>query len=192
MRKLLAAKTIILMAVSITCALLAGCGAGSDVRPAPIVSVSGTQHPLVAQVTVATGCAGQAMVEFGPDTSYGRSTSWYPLRGDYVENAILVAGMRASTTYHMRALTQCAGNPTTSGDMTFKSGPLPSIPFPTLTVSRPNPSPSSPENPGIELVNIIATGGFQTMSAFFVDRDANPIWYYPVAPGYTSRMGTSY
>ncbi|MGB2606123.1 MAG: aryl-sulfate sulfotransferase [Terracidiphilus sp.] len=184
MKKLFSAKTILVIVVSITCALMAGCGAGSDVPPAPTGSLTSTQNPLVAQYTVVAGCPGLAMVEFGTDTSYGRSTAWYPV-GNYSPTRILVAGMKASTTYHMRSQTQCAGSVATSADLTFATGPLPSIPFPTLKVTRPNPSLSSQENPGIELVDILATGESQIMSAFFTDRDANPIWYYPAAPGYS-------
>ncbi len=172
-------KAILLMLVSSACALIVACGAGSDVPPAPIVSVSSTQNPLVAQVTVVAACPGQAMVEFGPNTSYGRSTSWYPVSGHYQPSPILVAGMRASTTYHMRAQTQCVGNTTTSQDLTFSTGPLPSIAFPALTVTRPNPSLSSAENPGIEMMTITEANN----PAFFTDRDANTIWYYDVGKG---------
>jgi arylsulfate sulfotransferase len=186
MKKPLLAKAIHLVAMSIASAFMIACGGGNDVPPPSVVSVSKTQNPLVAEYSVATGCSGQAMVEFGPDTSYGRSTAWYPVKGDYVSTPILVAGMKASTTYHMRAETQCLGNTASnSEDLTFTTGPLPSVPFPALTITRPNPSPSSPENPGIELVNIIASSGPQIMSAFFTDRDANPIWYYPAPPGYS-------
>jgi arylsulfate sulfotransferase len=179
MNGLFVPKAVLLVAMSMACALMAGCGAGSDIPPAPVVAVSSTQNPLVAQYTVATGCAGQAMVEFGPDTSYGRSTAWYPVSGKYVQTPILVAGMRASTTYHMRSQVQCAGNIATSKDLTFTTGPLPSIPFPTLTVTRPNPSLSSTENPGIESIDVTVP----STPAFFTDRDGNIIWYYDNGPG---------
>jgi arylsulfate sulfotransferase len=120
------------------------------------------------------------MVEFGPDTSYGRSTSWYPASAASQTTTILVAGMKASSIYHMRAQAQAvctAGTNTfTSSDLTFATGPLPSLPFPTLTVTRPSPSTTSPENPGIEMIDVTAIG----TPAFFTDRDANPIWYYDV------------
>ncbi len=183
MKALFAPKVVLLAAMAIACALMAACGAGSDIPPAPVVSVSSTQNPLVAQVSVATGCTGQAMVEFGPDTSYGRSTAWYPISGNYVKTPILVAGMKASTTYHLRSHTQCAGNIATSGDMTFATGALPSLPFPAVAVTRPDPSLSSVENPGIEQITLTPTGGPPTMLSFFTDRDANPIWYYDVGAG---------
>src|SRR5437660_469469 len=84
----------------ILCSLALGCGVSNTPAP-PEVAVAATQNPLVAQLTISSSCFGQAMVEFGPDTSYGRSTSWYPINGHFVANSILVAGMKASTTYHM-------------------------------------------------------------------------------------------
>jgi arylsulfate sulfotransferase len=183
MKAISVSKAVLSMVVSSACAFMVACGAGSDVPPAPLVKVASTQNPMVAQVTVASECAGTAMVEFGPDTSYGRNTAWYPVSGLYRETPILVAGMKASATYHMRVQIQCAGNSATSADMTFATGPLPSLPFPALTVTRPNPSLSSLENPGIELLVLNPLGGPPSMLAFFTDRDANPIWYYDVGAG---------
>jgi arylsulfate sulfotransferase len=162
------------------------CGGGSFNDPPGVAkaAVASTQNPLVAQVSVvsALGCPGQVMVEFGPDTTYGRNTAWYPAIPTRQTNTILVAGMKASTTYHMRtqAQAQCATstNTYTGADFTFTTGSLPSINFPTLTVSRPSPSTASPENPGIEMVTVNAVG----TPALFTDRDANPIWYYDVGP----------
>jgi len=125
------------------------------------------------------------MVEFGPDTSYGRSTAWYPVfttgfgAGGLQQTKILVAGMKASTTYHMRSQVQCSTGTFLSQDITFTTGALPALPFPTLTVKRPNPSASSPENPGVEMIDVISG----RMPAFVTDRDGNPIWYYDVGPG---------
>jgi arylsulfate sulfotransferase len=123
------------------------------------------------------------MVEFGPTTSYGRSTAWYPVTTDY--SAIEVAGMTASTTYHMRARVQCSTGKHatfTSPDATFTTGPLPSsLNLPQLAVSRPNPSLSSTENPGIESIDVIVAQSPAFFApAFFTDRDGNVIWYYDV------------
>jgi hypothetical protein len=148
-------------------------------------AVTGTQNPLVALYTIRTGCPGQMMVEFGPTTSYGRSTAWFPVTASH-PSSVEVAGMKASTTYHMRAQVQCSGNGTTkmSPDATFTTGPLPSsssLAFPTMAVSRPNPSLSSTENPGIEYIDMTVS---QTPAfpAFFTDRDGNVIWYYDLGP----------
>src|SRR5882724_6355057 len=155
-RKCGSVENLGLLLLSTLCALLAACGGVSNV-PSIEGSVTGTSNPLVAQYTVATGCQGQAMVEFGPDTSYGRSTSWYPLAGQYKKTTILVAGMRAGTTYHMRAQAQCFGNTLTTSDTTFTTGALPSTAtFPALQITRPDPPQPDSEGPGIELIDTIA------------------------------------
>lgn len=179
MKRSFLSKTLSLFMVSGAAALMLACGNAIN-SPVVKASVMGTNNPLVAQYTIVSGCVGQAMVEFGTDTSYNRNTNWVPLAGRYQSTNIFVAGMRASTTYHMRSKTQCSGSTetTTSPDATFTTGPLPSISVPPMTVSRPSPSSSSPENPGIELVDIIHAGN--NMQAFFTDRDANVIWYYDV------------
>ena len=165
------------VSVLTACSFFAGCGGASF----PATMVSTTQNPLVAQYYVATASAGQAMVEFGTDTTYGRQTAWYPLTSGNgnggVSVNILVAGMKPNTAYHMRAQFSGQGISWTDGDHIFKTGPLPSPP-PKLTVTRPNPSLSSTENPGIEVLSLIGTGN--QLHALYTDRDANPIWYYDV------------
>ena len=158
--------------------LLAGCGTGSDNADFR-AAVAQTKNPLVAQVSFTSPCPGQGVVEFGPDTSYGRNTSWYSISSISQPVNILVAGMRASTRYHMRAQVNCSGNTQSSGDFTFTTGPLPSNPFPTIKVTHPNPALTSQENPGIELVNLIVPNS-NIIQSFFTDRDGNPIWYYDV------------
>jgi arylsulfate sulfotransferase len=144
------------------------------------MSVTNTQNPLVAQVYVASPCDGTVNVEFGPDTSYGRTTASYPVQAGSQGINVLVAGMRASTTYHILPSVQCASSTLTGRDLIFQTGALPSVPsFPPMGVARPSPSSSSPENPGIEMIDVIAPTANQ-MQAFFTDRDANPIWYYDV------------
>jgi arylsulfate sulfotransferase len=183
MKALFAVRTALVAAAAlIVCVLMTGCGAGSS-SPLMVPSVAASQNPLVAIYTIRTGCLGQIMVEFGPTTSYGRSTAWYPITTDF--SAIEVAGMMASTTYHMRAQVQCTtgnGTTSTSPDTTFTTGPLPSsssLVFPKLAVSRPNPSLSSTENPGIEYIDQIIAN----TPAYFTDRDGNVIWYYDNGPG---------
>jgi arylsulfate sulfotransferase len=187
MKYLCAFKPLVLGALLAVCGLSLGCGTGLNTTPPPAVSVAATQNPLVAQYTVVSACLGQAMVEFGQDTSYGMNTAWYPVPGKYQKATILVAGMKASTTYHMRAQVQCFGNTLTTSDLTFTTGALPSAPaFPHLQISRPDPPAAAAaisENPGIELISLVAPTG-SVMQAYFTDRDGNPIWYYPITtPG---------
>jgi arylsulfate sulfotransferase len=182
--------TAILFTVS---GLALGCGVSNQTWLAlPGTSIAGTQNPLVARYYMSAPCPGQAMVEFGTDTSYGRSTSWQSVPGRHQTTSILVAGMRASTTYHMRATLQCFGRTVTSVDQTFTTGALPSTPFPSISVVRPDPSLSSQENPGIELVNVFAPKS-NFLQAIFSDRDGHPLWYYDVGAAdgnapYTMKM----
>jgi len=170
---------VFLPAVVLSLVFLAGCGAGSNQSDLP-TSVANTRNPLVARVSFTSPCLGQGMVEFGPDTSYSRSTSWYPIASLSQHVSILVAGMRASTAYHMKAHVKCGDDSAhSSGDFTFTTGPLPSNPFPAIKVTRPNPALKSQENPGVELVNLIV-GNSNVIQSFVTDRDGNPIWYYDV------------
>ncbi len=165
------------------CGFLGACGTNSGENPKVFhVTVAGSQHPMVAQYTVDSGCSGQVMVEFGPDTNYGRSTAWYPISARQ-PLTIQVAGMRVSTTYHLRSQRQCAGKTIASDDTTFTTGAPPSKPFPAVLVTRPNPGITPSENAGIELVDTIAATSNQ-IQAFFTDRDGNPIWYYDLDPTY--------
>jgi arylsulfate sulfotransferase len=176
-------KSSLLPSLLSACAFLSACGISTHPSTILKVSVSGTNNPLVAQYTVGSGCAGQVMVEFGPDTSYGRRTAWYPIPS-FKPLPILVAGMRASTTYHMRAQRVCSGQTDMAPDTTFTTGALPAVAFPALQVSRPTPSQSqaqgqaavAAENPGIEMITVPVTG----TPIFFTDRDGNTIWYYDV------------
>ncbi|HEV2396672.1 MAG TPA: aryl-sulfate sulfotransferase [Candidatus Sulfotelmatobacter sp.] len=180
MRPSIGLKLLCTFTLAVATAFTVACGGAID-HPTIGSAVTGTANPLVARVTVVSGCVGKSMVEFGPDTSYGRSTSWFPVAGQYKETNIFVAGMRASTTYHLRSQTQCTGitDNVTSPDMTFKTGAIPSLLLPTMTVTRPSPSTSSPENAGVEMITV-ASGN---VPAFFTDRDGNIIWYYNTGPG---------
>lgn len=188
MKTLAPLQPCLVLIIFSVCVLTVGCG-GAKLNDSPgvaPVSVLSTLNPLVAQYTVTTAlgrCSGQVMIEFGTDTSYGRSTAWYPVAASRQTSTILVAGMKASTTYHMRAQAQeicpVTTNTFASSDTSFTTGPLPALPFPSLSVSRPNPSANSPENPGIEMVDVTKAG----TPALFTDRDAYPIWYYDVGQG---------
>ena len=179
-----------LLAILILAASAIGCGGAKFNDPPGIASgaVASTSNPLVAQYTVTTalGCAGQVMVEFGPDASYGRSTSWYPASAASQTTTILVAGMKASSTYHMRAVAQAqcpdSTNTFSSGDQTFTTGPLPgpqtptassSPQFPTISVTMP--TPGLKPSPGVELLSL-TTDGPQSVAT---DLQGNVIWYCP-------------
>jgi arylsulfate sulfotransferase len=180
-------RAILIGVVSGAFVLTVACGGGTSNVSYPTASVASTANPLVASVSVNAPCAGQAVVEFGPDTAYGRSTASYPIPGQLKPISILVAGMKPSTTYHMRAQVSCSAGSGNSQDLTFTTGALPkatpatepSLGFPTISVTRPNSFLASSENPGIEMVTITQPGE----PAFFTDRDGNVIWYYDTGQG---------
>ena len=180
MKRTVLQKAVVLLPILTLSSLSIACGGRPAADPSESVSVSKTQNPLVAQYAIESPCAGTASVEFGPDLSYGTSTASYPVPAGSTGVKILVAGMKASSTYHMRSRVECATSSLVSPDLTFQTGPLPSISFPVLTVTRPNPSLTSTENPGIEMITVPVKG----TPALFTDRDGNPIWYYDVGQNY--------
>jgi arylsulfate sulfotransferase len=167
-----------LTAVNLTVGLLAtvtslGCGSSR-----PIPAVAKTAHPLVAQYNISHSISGlSAWVEFGTDTNYGRQTSVATSASTDIgiQNLnILVAGMKAQTTYHMRAHVSWPGGSWVDQDRTFRTGTVPpSIQFPPLTVTHPTAGLSPA--PGVELLSLTAQGA-QGMVA---DLQGNVIWYCP-------------
>jgi hypothetical protein len=166
---------------------LFGCGGVPSASP-PSVVLTPTQNPLVAQYSVRSDCLGQAMAEFGSNTSYGRSTAWYPVPAQESAVNFFVAGMRASSTYHMRVDFDCFGQIWNGPDQTFTTGALPSTDFgrdgsvhqlftPEITVAR---SSASTPAPGVELFNLVPPKNMYR--AFATDLQGNIIWYYDPGP----------
>lgn len=181
-------SSALLLSGALTLSLL-GCGGISSADP-PVTTITSTQNPLVAQYSVKSGCMGEAMAEFGADQSYGRSTPWYQVPGHYSATNFFVAGMKASTTYHMRLDFNCFGKLSTGPDQTFTTGALPSVNMatdgsphslvaPSIQVT---PSPGSTPAPGVELFNLVAPGNANMYRAFVTDLQGNIIWYYDPGP----------
>jgi arylsulfate sulfotransferase len=181
MRRFVARVVLCVSAVSVFVSL--GCGNGAP-WPAPVASVAPTQNPLVAQYNITAPHYGStAWVEFGEDTNYGRQTSvTATTTGVGQPLTILVAGMKASTTYHMRAHLDWLGGESWVGpDQTFTTGPIPNnLVVPQFAITRPdaNLTPQS----GVELVDL---GGAtpNTLEALATDLEGSIIWYYDVGKG---------
>jgi arylsulfate sulfotransferase len=143
--------------------LLAGCGSS------PFSSVTSTSNPLVAEYSVNATLRGAVTVEFGETTDYGRSTS--PVATTVGPVNVLVAGMKANTTYHMRARVDYDnGTSQEDVDHVFTTGSLPAGLIPSYTVTAT--SGLTPQ-PGVELVDTITAS-----TAFATDVDGNVIWAY--------------
>lgn len=150
-----------------------GCGIGTYSQ------VVATQNPLVAQYNIIASGNPQAWVEFGPTSSYGRQTSWVSgtsKGGDAL--AVFVAGMKASTTYHMRAhIVWPDGSTWVDQDHTFTTGALPaSLTPPGITVAQPTPGLSPA--PGVELLCLVEPAGTNMFQSLVTDVQGNIIWYY--------------
>lgn len=82
-----------------------------------------------------------------------------------------VAGMRASTTYHMRArVVTSNGTTLVDSDHTFTTGTLPQVSFPAVTVMPSGLAKSG----GVDLIS----GVGPNVSAVVLDTDGSIIWYY--------------
>lgn len=162
-----------------TLIILGSLGCGSGITPgSPATSVSATQNPLVASYQVTEFGGGSVWAEFGTDKTYGRKTSAISTQTGPRTNTstILVAGMKPSTTYHMRAHVDYDGhNSWVDQDRTFTTGPLPSGNHLSMKVTR-NPSVNVQQS-GVELLDMVALGT-TNLEAAVADLDGNIIWYY--------------
>ncbi len=85
---------------------------------------------------------------------------------------MLVAGMHAATTYHMRAHVALSdGTTLLDSDHTFTTGPLPGGSFPAVTVT---PAATLPAGSGVELLSDFGPD----ISTVALDTDGSVIWYY--------------
>jgi arylsulfate sulfotransferase len=161
----------------LTVALLAVCvGCGSSGS-----SVASTSNPQVAVYVFNGRSAGTVTVEFGPTTAYGFDTAPQGIPSGGAPIRIIVAGMRANTMYHMRAVAKYSdGSTETDADHTFttssyaanNSKAVPQITATTASGKTPQP--------GIEIVNELETPAAPLVAT---DLSGNVIWaYIPSTP----------
>ena len=169
---------ILLVAASV------GCGSGDSTPPHTAISPS--SNPLVAQYNI-THVQPElaAWVEFGTDTHYGRQTSvmtdltWPVPHGGHVLT-VLVAGMRAQTTYHMRAHVEWPSGSWVDQDQTFTTGALPApLSLPQVSVSPSTPIAGLAPAPGVELLSLVEFSNPNLLQAIATDLQGNLIWYCP-------------
>lgn len=132
--------------------------------------VGSTRNPQVARYTVTPHSAARVTVEFGPTTGYGLKT-WMVAATPLHPARILVAGMRADTPYHLRALVRFAdGRQMDDVDHVFETGHYPAKllpPISTTTTGRPQP--------GVELLN----PAFRSYDeAIVTDLQGHVLWAY--------------
>jgi hypothetical protein len=142
--------------------------------------VSTSNNPLVATYALTAPLGTSAQIQFGTTTNYGLTT-WAqgaPEAGGQI--SILVAGMRASSTYHMQAIIHLPnGNTVLDTDHVFTTGPLPASVLPNITIQQTvGMTPAS----GVEMLDLIEQTSQTTLTALVTDLEGNVVWYYPMQP----------
>jgi arylsulfate sulfotransferase len=139
-------------------------------------TVSSTGNPLVASYSILAPEGAHVQIQFGQSTNYGLNT-WTqeaPDGGGTV--SIFVAGMQASSIYHMQALVSLPnGVQVTDSDHTFTTGAIPASILPSLTVQQTNGMTPAP---GVEMLCLDLENGGNQLTGVVTDLSGNVIWYY--------------
>ncbi len=151
-------------------ALCMGCGSGDG------SAIFSTSNPQVAQYVFNGRTAGTVTVEFGTTMAYGLKTAPQTIPSGGSPIYIYVAGMRATTLYHMRAVAKYSdGTTKTDDDHTFTTSKYSSV-LPQITAIT---SPGQTPQPGIELINELGTPAAPIVAT---DLSGNVIWAYVPSP----------
>lgn len=143
-------------------------------------TVSGTINPLVALYTLQAPLGATVQIQFGTTANYGLQTWAQPAPEAGGAVRILVAGMRASTTYHMQAMVHLPnGSTVLDSDQVFITGAIPANILPNLTVQQT--AGTSPA-PGVEMLCLFEEASQSQLTAVVTDLEGNVIWYYPIQP----------
>ncbi|HEX5235947.1 MAG TPA: aryl-sulfate sulfotransferase [Silvibacterium sp.] len=139
----------------------------------PSGQISATNNPQVALYTMTLPFPGTMTVNFGTDTSYGLETWAQPTSSAGGPVSIFVAGMRASTKYHMQAVVTFSNGITiTDTDHTFNTGAVPAnMNLQVQTTTTPGMTPQ----PGLELLNPI---NGTANGVVITDLSGNILWTY--------------
>ena len=176
------APTSAVVTVTATSAADATKSASSNVILVPVGQVTGTQNPQVAQYSFTSPTDATVTIQFGPDTTYGLQTWSQPVPAGGGTLKMLVAGMRANSTYHMRASVRFSnGVQYFDSDRTFTTGGLTPDRIPQIEVTTPT-SGLSPAG-GIELLALNFTSAPQIIRAAAIDLQGNIVWYYDFLTG---------
>jgi arylsulfate sulfotransferase len=145
-------------------------------------TVAATPNPQVALLAISPPDDSNVSVQFGTDTNYGLSTWTQPATETSGPVSLFVAGMRANTLYHMRAVIQFSdGTQFMDADRVFTTGALPPNQLPALTATTtPGMTPQS----GVELLDLLTIPAASTPLGVVVsDLSGNVLWSYN--PGLT-------
>ncbi|MGC1106736.1 MAG: aryl-sulfate sulfotransferase [Candidatus Acidiferrales bacterium] len=143
-------------------------------------TVNSTSNPLVASYSIQAPEGASVQIQFGQSSNYGLKTWAQPAPDGGGTVSIFVAGMRASTTYHMQALIHLSdGTQVSDSDHKFTTGTLPA-PISNITVQQ---TAGTAPAPGVELLCLDPTDGKGELTAVVTDLAGNVIWYYNIGSG---------
>jgi arylsulfate sulfotransferase len=143
-------------------------------------TVTPTANALVALYIIQAPQGASVQIQFGTSTDYGLTTWAQPAPEVGGAVGILVAGMRASTSYHMQAMVHLPnGNTVFDSDQVFTTGALPANILPNLTVQQ---TPGLTPAPGVELLCLFEEASQTWLTTVVTDLAGNVIWYYPIQP----------
>ena len=136
-----------------------------------------TNNVLVAQYMSTPAASANVSVQLGLTTTYGLTTWMQPTGQFGGAVSLFVAGMKASTAYHMRGVVQFGdGTQFMDADHTFTTGALPAGQVPNLTATTT--AGMTPQS-GVELVDLVNIGPPTNLfPAAVTDLAGNVIWYY--------------
>jgi arylsulfate sulfotransferase len=139
-----------------------------------------TNNVQVAQYAVIPPSSANVSVQFGLDTSYGLTTWTQPNSTLGSAVSLYVAGMKASTPYHMRGVIAFAdGSAFNDADQTFTTGAVPANLLPALTVTTT--AGMTPQS-GVELLALLQTSAVTSqVPAAVTDLAGNLLWAYSPA-----------
>ena len=149
--------------------------AGATVNVVAPGQVAPTANVQVALYTIAPAGAGKVSVQFGLDTNYGLTTWTQPVPQGGGAVSLFVAGMKASTLYHMRGVVQFGdGTQFMDADQTFTTGAVPAAQLPTITTTTT--AGMTPQS-GVELLDLVNVPSTVAPVAV-TDLNGNVLWSY--------------
>ncbi len=135
-----------------------------------------TNNVQVAQYAVSPPASASVSVQFGLDTSYGLTTWTQPTPASGGPVSLFVAGMKASSLYHMRGVLQFAdGTQFLEADQTFTTGTLQAAQLPTITTTTT--AGMTPQS-GVEMLDIFSTSDAAKVGMAVTDLNGNVLWGY--------------
>jgi hypothetical protein len=141
-------------------------------------TVASTENPLVAAYSFLAPKGASVQVEFGQSTRYGLKTWARPAPPAGGDVHILVAGMLANSTYHMRAIVHLAsGTQVMDSDHSFTTGAIPASLLPQITAKQTSGFTPAP---GIELLCLAPPAKGDKLTALATDLSGHVLWYYHI------------